>query len=70
MADTDKLATYALANLMKFIRNDGEPAAENVELESVELTDDEIELGFTFKRDRYYLRVRLADLRRLMESQP
>ena len=67
--ESDKLQRFILGNAEKYIRNDGDPIADNVEVELSDNTDYEIELAFTLKRDRYYLRMRRDDVRRLLDSE-
>lgn len=67
--EADKLANLVPAHAMRFIRNDGEPRESECLVEKSDDSDDEIELAFTLERDRYYLRVRRADLRRLLADE-
>lgn len=66
--DTDKLKCYFAANAMRFIRNDGEPHEDMVLIEQTESTADEIEFGFTLKKDRYYVRLKRSDIARMLEQ--
>lgn len=65
-SDDDKLSSVAICNVLRYIgKDDDDPANTNVELESTDETDEEVELAFSFMRSRFYIRVRKADLARL-----
>lgn len=66
MSESDKLSIRVLAHATRFIRNDGDGKEAFVELECSDSSEDEIELAFTLERDRYYVRIRRADLHRLL----
>ena len=66
MTDVDKLQAMVAGYAMRYIRNDGEPREDHCLIELADSTEDEMELAFTLHRDRYYLRVRKDDLRRLI----
>lgn len=68
MAEGDKLVNLIPGHAMRFVRNDGDPRESECVVEKSDDSDTEIELAFTLKRDRYYLRVRKADLRRLLRD--
>jgi len=68
--ESDKLHDLIAGHAMRYINNDGEPYEGEVVVEASEKTADEIELAFTLRRDRYYLRVRKADLLRLIKARP
>jgi hypothetical protein len=70
MADEDKVATMIAGHAMRFIRNDGDPREAECVVERTDRSEDEIELAFTLERDRYYLRMRADDLRRLLKATP
>ena len=66
--ENDKLDNMAACNIMRFIRNGEERGEETSTLELVDSSENETELAFTFKRDRFYLRIRTAELRRLLKG--
>jgi hypothetical protein len=66
--ESDKLHDLIAGHAMRFVNNDGEPYEGEVLVQASETTADEIELAFTLRRDRYYLRVRKADLLRLIKD--
>jgi hypothetical protein len=70
MADEDKVAKMIAGHAMRFIRNDGDPRETDCLVEMTDRSEDEIELAFTLDRDRYYLRMRADDLRRLLKATP
>lgn len=65
--DADKLADRIIGHVQRYIRNGNEPKEAVCEVERTDESEDEIELAFTLERDRYYLRLRKADLLRLMQ---
>lgn len=68
MADGDHLDNLIPGHAMKFIRNGDEHREDSCLIEKTDSSDAELELAFTLNRDRYYLRVRKADLRRLLRD--
>lgn len=68
MAEGDKLMGLIPGHAMRFLRNDGDPMEDACLVEKTDSTETEIELAFSLGRDRYYLRVRKADLRRLLRE--
>lgn len=72
MSDNDKLTTYFVGNVMRFLNNDcNKMREETVLVEDVSNyggNDNEVELAFTFNRDRYYLRMKRSDLAELAKE--
>jgi hypothetical protein len=69
MSDDDILTGSILGRVQRFIRNTDDSLDALCQIECTDDSAEEIELGWTLERDRYYLRVRKDDLRRLLADE-
>jgi len=70
MNENDKVSNMIAGHAMRFVRNDGDGREGLCLIEVSDSSADEIELAYTLHRDRYYLRMRKADLARLLKETP